>query len=139
MIMIMIIIAKLFYLGGKPQEDNTAYIHSSVQHLQRLLGVDTIDTFIVSLGEADVSSAWKQLELLHQQNILNKLGVADFSQEQLESILSNSSITVKPSVNQINVTQCCSMPSAMIDLARKHHVELLHNVDQAGKFKKNNK
>ncbi|KAG2221897.1 hypothetical protein INT45_012541 [Circinella minor] len=122
--------AKLFYLGEKPK-DNAAYIRSSVEHLQRLLGVDTIDTFIVSLGEADVSSAWKQLELLHQQNILNKLGVADFSQKQLETILSDSSVTVKPSVNQINVGQCCDMPSAMIDLARKHHIELLHNADQA--------
>ncbi|KAI9246956.1 hypothetical protein BDA99DRAFT_565371 [Phascolomyces articulosus] len=123
--------AKLFYLGGKQENDDALYIRSSVQHLQKLLGVDTIDTFLVSLGEGQVSSAWQQLETLHQQNILSKLGVVDFSHEQLESILSDPSIRVKPSINQINVDQCCTMPSAMIDLAKHHHIELLHNGDRA--------
>ncbi|KAI8137708.1 hypothetical protein BJV82DRAFT_335311 [Fennellomyces sp. T-0311] len=125
------ITAKLFYLG---KDGPTTCIDSAVQHLQKLLGVDSIDTFIVSFGRssaASIASAWQYLEALYDQGTLAKLGVADFSDEQLKSILSDSSVRVKPSINQINVGQCCSMPSAMIDLARQHQVELLHNGDCA--------
>ncbi|KAI9472880.1 hypothetical protein BDB00DRAFT_861574 [Zychaea mexicana] len=127
--------AKLFYLGQQQNNNNVAsYIRSGVQHLQKVLGVDAIDTFIVSFGgrSESITPAWQQLEVLHQRNhTLGKLGVADFSQEQLESILSNPAVTVKPSINQINVGQCCNMPSAMIELAKQHNIELLHNGDRA--------
>ena len=107
-----------------------------MQQLQRLLGVDAIDTFIVSFRDASstsIASAWQHLEALHKQNTLGKLGVADFSADQLKSILSDTSVRVKPSINQINVSQCCNMPSEMIELAKQHGVELLHNGDCAGK------
>lgn len=100
--------------------------------------MEYIDNFILSIGSATctapLTQAWKRLETLHQKDTLGKLGVAELTEEQLEKILSDDAITVKPSVNQINVSQCCNMPSSMITLAKKHGVELLHNGDRSGKL-----
>ncbi|KAI7876959.1 hypothetical protein K492DRAFT_210038 [Lichtheimia hyalospora FSU 10163] len=124
--------AKLFILD---QNETESSIDQALEHLRRLLGVEYIDNFILSIGSATcvapLTQAWKRLETLHQKDTLGKLGVAELTEEQLEKILSDDAITVKPSVNQINVSQCCNMPSSMINLAKKHGVELLHNGDRS--------
>lgn len=95
-----------------------------------------IDTFILSFKNSPTSSllktAWKRLEQQRESGRLIRLGVAEFSYEELDAILSDPSITVKPVVNQINVDQCCKMPSQLIELAKRHNVELLHNGDCSG-------
>ncbi|KAL1933446.1 hypothetical protein VTP01DRAFT_7536 [Rhizomucor pusillus] len=125
--------AKLFYLDNLETLYQASYIESAVSHLQKLLGVQEIDTFILSFKNSPTSSllktAWKRLEQQRESGRLIRLGVAEFSYEELDAILSDPSITVKPVVNQINVDQCCKMPSQLIELAKRHNVELLHNGD----------
>lgn len=134
--------AKLFYLDSLETLYQASYIESALKHLQKLLGVQEIDTFILSFKNSPTPSllktAWKQLEQHRESGQLVKLGVADFSYEQLDALLSDPSIGVKPVVNQINVSQCCQMPSALIELAKRHNVELLHNGDCSGNWPKSN-
>jgi glutamate--cysteine ligase regulatory subunit len=69
---------------------------------------------------------WWTAEKLHAQGVVAKLGVADFSSRRLDEFLKHT--RVRPSVNQINVRDCCTVPRSLIAFAKKERVELLtHN------------
>jgi len=57
---------------------------------------------------------------------VSKLGIAEFGVARLEKFLEHT--TVKPSVNQINVRDCCVVPKPLILYAKQQQIELLtHN------------
>lgn len=69
---------------------------------------------------------WKTLEELQKEGIVRKLGIAEFGHDRLETFLANT--TTRPSVDQINLRDCCSVPKNLLKLAKSSHVELLvHN------------
>ncbi|KAL0085757.1 hypothetical protein J3Q64DRAFT_1834358 [Phycomyces blakesleeanus] len=128
--------AKLFYLSENTQHVYPPiHVDAAVNHLQKLLGVSTIDTFLVSFaGDHSLKNtcqAWSALETYQQQGVIGRLGVSDFSAQNIDEILTNKSIKVKPSINQINVGSCCDMPKETIEHAKRNGIELLHNSDSA--------
>lgn len=69
---------------------------------------------------------WRTLEALHEQKIVSKLGIAEFGCQRLARFLPQTK--VRPSVDQINVRDCCVVPKPLILFAKKEGVELLtHN------------
>lgn len=73
-----------------------------------------------------IVTTWHTLETLHEEGLVAKLGIAEFGCSRLEKFLPRTK--VKPSVNQINVRDCCVVPKPLILYARQQKIELLtHN------------
>jgi len=69
---------------------------------------------------------WTTLESLQQKGMMAQLGVAEFGTERLEKFLQYTK--VRPSVDQINVRDCCVVPKDLILYAKKEQIQLLtHN------------
>ncbi|KAF2201591.1 glutamate-cysteine ligase modifier subunit [Delitschia confertaspora ATCC 74209] len=69
---------------------------------------------------------WRTLESLHTSGLISRLGVAEFGVSRLSKFLPHT--TVRPSVDQINVKDCCVVPKPLILYAKKEGIELLtHN------------
>lgn len=73
-----------------------------------------------------MAATWKTLEKLHSEGLVSKLGIAEFGVARLQRFLEHT--TIKPSVNQINVRDCCVVPKPLILYAKQQQIELLtHN------------
>jgi glutamate--cysteine ligase regulatory subunit len=143
---------KLFYLPGAATEKRAAQTREAVQLVMKALQVSSIDLLIVSFPgiyfdeeedcpdkistrgpvEADPEplegqvSTWHTLEALHEEGLVQRLGLAEFGKERLQSLLEQ--VKIRPSVDQINLRDCCSVPSDLMALAKSKSVELLvHN------------
>ncbi|KAI8575951.1 hypothetical protein K450DRAFT_259123 [Umbelopsis ramanniana AG] len=118
------ITAKLFILGSDPSQ---AAVTQSLNHLHRLLGVSTIENFILSATNDDVLPAWRSLQELHRNKVVERLGVTDFSQSDLKSF--SQKVQVQPAVNQIDLAECCQLPRDLITYAKANNIELLAHSD----------
>ena len=148
------ITVKLFYLPGIPPSRRCTHTKEAIALVLKELGVSTIDLLIVSypgisfdadddvdedLSEDEGSShdseasnmetmvqTWRTLESLKQQGIIDQLGVSEFGSDRLAKFLPETKI--KPSVDQINVKDCCVVPKTLILYAKENKIELLtHN------------
>lgn len=69
---------------------------------------------------------WNALEALAESGKIAQLGVAEFGTERLAKFLSQTRI--RPSVDQINVKDCCVVPKSLILYAKNEKIQLLtHN------------
>jgi glutamate--cysteine ligase regulatory subunit len=146
------ITVKLFYLPGAPVENRDTQTREAVKLVLKELSAPSIDLLIISFPgiyfdeeedcpdkistrgpiEADPEpletqiQTWKTLEALQRDGVVKKLGIAEFGHDRLQSFLEQTSI--KPSVDQINLRDCCSVPKSLLALAKSRGVELLvHN------------
>ncbi|EXX77525.1 aldo-keto reductase superfamily protein [Rhizophagus irregularis DAOM 197198w] len=148
-----IIIAKLFYLPSSSTSviepsPPPQYVAQSIYHLFKVLGINTIDTFIVYFNglifnysdEVDGSSSndnftksdfdnlikvWTELEKFHVNNRIHKLGVSEFTKNRLESFI--NAVEISPKVNQINIIDCNN--GEILEFAKKNDIELLTHRD----------
>ncbi|ORZ21354.1 hypothetical protein BCR42DRAFT_407366 [Absidia repens] len=122
------ITAKLFYTTDFLYPSD---VDESIKLLRNLLGVSSIDSFVLSSSlssSPSVKKTWKSLESYYHQGVINKLGVSDYSEQQLTDMLVNPDFTVKPSVNQVNYN-CCEVPASMVAMAKEKGVDLLYTFD----------
>lgn len=71
-------------------------------------------------------TTWRTLEKLQQEGLVSRLGIAEFGVTRLTKFLEQTK--TKPSVNQINVRDCCVVPKPLILYAKQQQIELLtHN------------
>ena len=152
------ITCKLFFLPGIPSSRRCKHTSEAIDLVLNELGVDSIDLLIVSYpgvsfdadddGEEELSpdeetastsdksdeshsldaqvKTWRVLEELHEKGTIVQLGVSEFSSIRLERFLPE--LKVKPSVDQINVKDCCVVPKSLITYAKERDIELLtHN------------
>lgn len=145
------ITVKLFYLPGIPASRRCAHTQEAIDLVLKELGVDSIDLLIVSFpgilfdaeddseGEDEEEEAenqpddfdsmvqtWKTLEGLQENGMISQLGVAEFGSERLTRFLAHT--RVKPSVDQINLRDCCVVPKSLILYAKQKDIQLLtHN------------
>lgn len=69
---------------------------------------------------------WHALEALAENGKIAQLGVAEFGTERLARFLKETRI--RPSVDQINVKDCCVVPKSLILYAKQEKIRLLtHN------------
>lgn len=146
------ITAKLFYLPGETTEHRAEHTREALDLVLKELHMPSIDLLVVSFPgiyfdeeedcpdkistrgpvEAEPEplegqlEAWKALEAFHDEGLVLKLGIAEFGKERLESLLEK--VRIRPSVDQINLRDCCSVPKDLMTLAKSKNVELLvHN------------
>ncbi|KAG2019383.1 hypothetical protein GB937_005297 [Aspergillus fischeri] len=145
------ITVKLFYLPGIPVSRRCAHTRQAIDLVLKELHVDSIDLLIVSFpgilfdaeddSEEEVSSddgseepddfdsiiqSWRTLEGLHEKGMIAQLGVAEFGSDRLARFLPHTK--VKPSVDQINLKDCCVVPKSLILYAKQENIQLLtHN------------
>lgn len=141
------ITVKLFYLPGIPASRRCAHTEEAISLVLKELHVDHIDLLIVSYPgisfdaddeeeeeEVEVSNdeldtmirTWRTLEQLHKKGLISQLGVSEFGSERLAKFLAKTEI--RPSVDQINVKDCCVVPKSLILYAKQEKISLLtHN------------
>jgi len=142
------ITAKLFFLPNTSASDRCRHAKEAVSLVLKELHMDSIDLLIVSFpgvsfdaddeeededsqsGEGEDLDAmvqtWRALECLHSAGIAKQIGLSEFGNERLERFLPRTK--VKPSVDQINVKDCCVVPKSLILYAKSQKIELLtHN------------
>jgi glutamate--cysteine ligase regulatory subunit len=143
---------KLFYLPGAPTKNRATQTREAVKLVLKELHMPSIDLLIISFPgiyfdeeedcpdkistrgpvEADPEplenqiETWRTLEALYEEGAVKKLGIAEFGHDRLQTFLQNT--TVRPSVDQINLRDCCSVPKNLLALAKSRGIELLvHN------------
>jgi glutamate--cysteine ligase regulatory subunit len=70
---------------------------------------------------------WRTIETLHDAGTVSKLGLAEFGTQRLTKFLKEARI--RPSVDQINVRDCCVVPRPLIMFAKQERIELLTHSD----------
>ncbi|ETI19466.1 hypothetical protein G647_09300 [Cladophialophora carrionii CBS 160.54] len=145
---------KLFFLPGIPSNRRCRHTKEAIDLVLKELGIDRIDLLIVSYpgvsfdadDEEDMSAdedesaasdesegldaqvkTWQVLESLHEQGIISQLGLSEFSSDRLAKFLPE--VKVRPSVDQINVKDCCVVPKSLIMYAKENKIELLTHAD----------
>lgn len=61
--------------------------------------------------------------------VVQKVGIAEFGSEKLARFLAGEGLRVKPSVDQINIKNCCNVPPPLVKLAKEEGVELFVHSD----------
>jgi len=145
---------KLFFLPGIPSSRRCKHTREAIDLVLKELGIENIDLLIVSYpgvtfdadDEEDVSAdedesadsdesegldaqvrTWQVLESLHDQGVISQLGVSEFSSQRLSKFLPE--VHVRPTVDQINVKDCCVVPKSLIMYAKENKIELLTHAD----------
>ncbi|KAJ9605416.1 hypothetical protein H2200_010073 [Cladophialophora chaetospira] len=147
---------KLFFLPGIPSSRRCRHTKEAIDLVLKELGVDSIDLLIVSYPgvsfdaddeeDEDLSAdedqsagsdgsegleaqvkTWQVLESLHEKGIIAQLGLSEFSSDRLAKFLPE--VKVRPSVDQINVKDCCVVPKSLILYAKENKIELLTHAD----------
>lgn len=151
------ITVKLFFLFNGSIPSRCAQTREAVNLVLKELHVSSIDLLIISFPgitfdadddddeddnqstkETDCNAevrpedvdvmikTWECLEELHDNGVITKLGVSEFGADRLSKFLARA--RVRPSVNQINVRDCCVVPKPLILYAKQEKIELLtHN------------
>ncbi|KIV83813.1 hypothetical protein PV11_05807 [Exophiala sideris] len=145
---------KLFFLPGIPSSRRCKHTREAIHLVLKELGIENIDLLIVSYpgvtfdadDEEEVSAdedesadsdesegldaqvkTWRVLESLHDKGVISQLGVSEFSSQRLSKFLPE--VEVRPTVDQINVKDCCVVPKSLIMYAKENKIELLTHAD----------
>ncbi|KAK3941252.1 putative glutamate-cysteine ligase [Diplogelasinospora grovesii] len=143
------ITVKLFFLPSASVQKRAQYAREALGLVLKELGVLDVDLLIVSFPgmsfegdcewEADKMNAaqgddeeelatWcSAIEGLHRQGLVKNLGVAEFGSEKLARFLKR--VNIRPTVDQINIKNCCNAPPPLVKLAKEEGIELLVHSD----------
>jgi glutamate--cysteine ligase regulatory subunit len=142
------ITVKLFFLPDTPVAERAHYAGEALDLVCKELGVDRVDLLVVSFPgisfdgdcewEADKRNAtqgcdddeaatWPAVEELHRQGRVKDLGIAEFGSEKLGRFLER--VQIRPTVNQINIKNCCNVPPPLVKLAKEQGIDLLVHSD----------
>ena len=143
------ITVKLFFLPSTDISKRCAHTEEAVSLVLKELDTPSINLLIVSFPGItfdaddddyeepeeptddeqeleDIVRTWQALEHLHKKGVVKNIGLSEFGSERLKKFLPR--IKVQPSVDQINVRDCCVVPKSLILFAKEHQIELLtHN------------
>lgn len=148
------ITAKIFFLSDEDVSAREHHLRQAIDLVQKELHMSDVDLLIVSFpgvyfdeesegcpdkiksrGPKESTpepvdnqlDTWKLVEKLHKDGLVRRLGVSEFGANRLQPFLDRA--TVQPSVNQISLRDCCSVPKPLSSLAKSKNVELLVNND----------
>lgn len=145
------ITVKVFFLPTSTLSERKAYAREALSLVMRELGggVSSVSLLIVSFPgmsfegdcewEADKNNGaqgddpselttWAEaIEPLYHEGLVKKLGIAEFGSDKLKRFLAG--VTVKPSVDQINIKNCCNVPPPLVQLSKEKGIELYVHSD----------
>jgi len=118
-----------------PNGFSASAVEQAVERALAVLAVGTVEAIVLSNPAPweettleQLLPLWHVLERAHAQHKVNYLGVADFEQQLFEAIFECDQIAVKPSLIQINLANCCSVPESLRAFCQERHVQILtHN------------
>ncbi|XP_039269022.1 glutamate--cysteine ligase regulatory subunit-like [Styela clava] len=130
---------KIFLTQWKPE-----LIRQAIDQVCQSLDVTSIDSVIVSFPMTPLTDVtnnnnstmpefnkvkpiWKELEHLVDTGKISHIGVTDFDKQGLEELHQWSRI--KPSIDQIGMTNCCTVPADLIEFSKEFDIELLSHND----------
>lgn len=142
---------KLFFLPNTSASQRSTHTEEAILMVLKELRISSIDLLIGSFAgvsfdaddeeDAELSEegsskeiedmeniieTWRAFEKLHAEGVVLQIGLAEFGSERLKKFLPRTQ--VRPSVNQINIRDCCVVPSSLIQYAKQEKIELLtHN------------
>lgn len=142
---------KLFFLPNTSASERSTHTEEAILMVLKELRISSIDLLIGSFagvsfdaddeedpesseeGSSEVTGdmenileTWRAFEKLHAEGVVLQIGLAEFGSERLKKFLPRT--RVPPSVDQINIRDCCVVPSSLIQYAKKEKIELLtHN------------
>ncbi|XP_043188372.1 glutamate--cysteine ligase regulatory subunit-like [Amphibalanus amphitrite] len=124
------ITVKLFPVGL-----DTDAVRQAVERALTELSVKQVEAIVLSnplpweeMTLEQLLPLWRVLEQFHAQQKVAYLGLADVEQSLFEAICQCDQVEVKPSLLQINLTNCCSVPDDLRDFCRQRDVQILtHN------------
>ena len=146
------ITVKLFFLPNTSAKQRCEHAQEAINLVLKEFHMPSIDLLIVSFpgvtfdaddededeeepnwiqgGDSEdlnaMAETWKALEYLHDQGLAVQIGLSEFGSERLQKFLPKTK--VRPSVDQINVRDCCVVPKSLILFAKQEKIELLtHN------------
>jgi len=143
------ITVKLFFLPSAEVSRRSSQTEEAITLVLKELDTPSIDLLIVSFpgitfdadddeyeGPNSASTetndleeqvqTWRALERLQISGVVRQIGLAEFGSERLQKFLPRTK--VRPSVDQINVRDCCVVPKSLILYAKQEKIELLtHN------------
>ncbi|KAG0245574.1 hypothetical protein B0O80DRAFT_447597 [Mortierella sp. GBAus27b] len=148
--------AKLFFVAsaGTSAPLSADNVDQALDNLDTVLGTSNtvVDHFILALpnqtfDENELDQAeleafasdvqelylpvWKKLSDLRKAGRIGRLGVSEFSKQQLE-ILTTAALghdAIAPELNQVNLHDCCVLPKDLIEYAKAEGIELLTHGD----------
>ena len=147
------ITAKLFFLANSSATERSNYVKEAVNLVLRQLHVPSLDLLIVSFpgisfdkpgdcedpisgkttdtGEGEdldlMVKTWHALEDLIDQGLVQRIGIAEFGAERLQSFLPR--IKIRPAVDQINLSDMCLVPKQFIEYAKQHRIDVMNHSD----------
>lgn len=142
------ITVKLFFLTNAPASERAQHAREALDLTLKELRVPSVSLLIVSYPgmsfdgdcewEADKKNAeqgddegeyatWSAVEDLHRQGLVKNLGIAEFGSDKLATLLKR--VQVRPTVDQINIKNCCNVPPPLVKLAKEQGIELLVHGD----------
>lgn len=141
------ITVKLFFLPQSSKKRGD-YIEGALDEVKRTLGIENIDLLILSFPEitldADDTESFEQGELdqivetynaasaFVQSGVIKCLGIAEFSATRLRQLCESKELAGRaPSVNQINLKDCCVMPRDLILYAKEKDIKLFTHGDSS--------
>lgn len=74
-----------------------------------------------------ITETWRAFEKLHTSGVALQIGLSEFGTERLKKFLPRT--VIRPSVDQINVRDCCVVPKSLILYAKAEKIELLTHSD----------
>lgn len=83
----------------------------SVERSLELMGLDTLDLYLLHQPVGDVYGAWRTLERLHEEGVLAAIGVSNFAADRLMDFALHQKI--RPMVNQIEINPFCQQAEAL--------------------------
>ena len=144
------ITVKLFFLPSTRTSESSSHTQEAISLVLKELHVPSVDLLIVSFQDVsfdadddedenfegdqnqeterlnDMLETWQTLEALYAEGVVAQVGLAEFGSERLRKFLPRTK--VRPSVDQINVRDCCVVPKSLIIYAKQENIELLtHN------------
>jgi glutamate--cysteine ligase regulatory subunit len=142
------ITVKLFFLPTTPVTSSSQYAREALGLVLKELRVPCVDLLIISFPgmsfegdcewEADKINAvqgndeeevsmWLAVEDLHREGLVKNMGIAEFGSEKLARFLQRTK--VRPTVDQINIKNCCNVPPPLVKLAKEENIELFVHSD----------
>jgi len=132
---------KLF-IGATGNSDTVSH---ALTECHGALGGTRIDTVVLSLpGEhvpplgladnvaASVAGMWTALT--RHTDKATHFGVSDFSSSQLSRLVAETNVT--PQVNQVNLADCCVIPTDLVQYSKEHQIRLLTHSDSKSLLEK---
>lgn len=93
------------------EDASEAGAYRAVKRSLELLGLETLDLYLIHQPVGDVYGAWRTMEKLCLEGVLGAIGVSNFMPDRLVDFAYHQ--TIRPMVNQVEINPYCQQADAL--------------------------